>query len=65
MISCVIWDWNGTLLDDVDISIEAMNRVLERYGLERLGRERYREITTNWRDLISARWILKSPLWNL
>ena len=44
MISCVIWDWNGTLLDDVDISIEAMNRVLERYGLERLGRERYREI---------------------
>ena len=44
MISCVIWDWNGTLLDDVDISIEAMNRVLERYGLEKLGRERYREI---------------------
>ncbi len=42
MISCVIWDWNGTLLDDVDISIEAMNRVLERYGLEKLGRERYR-----------------------
>lgn len=44
MISCVIWDWNGTLLDDVDISIEAMNRVLERYGLERLGIARYREI---------------------
>ncbi len=44
MISCVIWDWNGTLLDDVDVSIEAMNRVLERYGLERLNKERYREI---------------------
>ncbi len=44
MISCVIWDWNGTLLDDVDVSIEAMNRVLERYGLERLNKERYRKI---------------------
>lgn len=44
MISCVIWDWNGTLLDDVDVSIEAMNRVLERYGLEGLNKERYRKI---------------------
>lgn len=44
MTGCVIWDWNGTLLDDVEVSIEAMNRVLERYGLERLGRDRYREI---------------------
>ncbi len=40
----IVWDWNGTLLDDVDVSIEAMNRVLERYGLARLDRERYREI---------------------
>ncbi len=40
----IVWDWNGTLLDDVEVSIEAMNRVLERYGLARLNRERYREI---------------------
>lgn len=40
----IVWDWNGTLLDDVDVSIEAMNRVLERYGLARLDRERYRDI---------------------
>ncbi|MDE6031264.1 MAG: HAD family hydrolase [Oscillospiraceae bacterium] len=44
MIDHVIWDWNGTLLDDVEVSIEAMNRVLERYGLARLDRERYRDI---------------------
>lgn len=44
MTGCVIWDWNGTLLDDVEVSIEAMNRVLERYGLARLDRERYRDI---------------------
>lgn len=40
----IVWDWNGTLLDDVEVSIEAMNRVLERYGLARLNRERYRDI---------------------
>lgn len=40
----IVWDWNGTLLDDVEVSIEAMNRVLERYGLARLDKERYRDI---------------------
>lgn len=29
----VCWDWNGTLLDDVDRCLRAMNQVLDAYGL--------------------------------
>jgi phosphoglycolate phosphatase len=32
----VIWDWNGTLLDDVDCSLVAMNEVLAEFGLPRI-----------------------------
>lgn len=42
----IIWDWNGTLLDDADICVECMNRVLEKRGLELLDKKRYREIFT-------------------
>ncbi len=41
---CVIWDWNGTLLDDMVACINVMNRVLGRRGLPVLERERYRNI---------------------
>lgn len=37
----IIWDWNGTLLDDLDLSIEVMNRLLARRGLPLLDRTRY------------------------
>lgn len=43
----VVWDWNGTLLDDVIVAMEVMNTMLKRRGLpllEDLGR--YREIFT-------------------
>jgi phosphoglycolate phosphatase len=33
-IRAVCWDWNGTLLDDVDRCVRAMNRVLATRGLE-------------------------------
>lgn len=29
----IIWDWNGTLLDDIDISMEALNYILEKEQL--------------------------------
>ena len=29
----VVWDWNGTLLDDLDYSIGIMNGLLARRGL--------------------------------
>lgn len=42
----IIWDWNGTLLDDVDIVIDAMNNLLRRRGLPLLNRKLYRQIFT-------------------
>jgi phosphoglycolate phosphatase len=40
----VIWDWNGTLLDDVDVALEIVNDLLEECGVPRLTTDRYREI---------------------
>lgn len=40
----VIWDWNGTLLDDLDLCIEAMNGMLARRGLPALDRARYHAV---------------------
>lgn len=42
----IIWDWNGTLLDDVDIVIDAMNKMLRRRDLPLLDIERYKNIFT-------------------
>ena len=42
----IIWDWNGTLLDDVDIVIDAMNNLLRRRGLPPLNRKSYKHIFT-------------------
>jgi phosphoglycolate phosphatase len=42
----LIWDWNGTLLNDIDICIESMNRLLSERKLPCLDRKRYREIFT-------------------
>lgn len=40
----VIWDWNGTLLDDVDISIAATQPLLAERGLPLLTKERYKAV---------------------
>jgi len=39
----LIWDWNGTLLDDVEACIAAVNTMLSRRGLPRTDAERYRK----------------------
>lgn len=45
MYSLVIWDFNGTVLDDVGIGIKAVNRLLERRGLKKLcGIEDYHKV---------------------
>lgn len=42
-IQQIIWDWNGTLLDDIDISMEALNHVLTSQQLPLvLDKEEYR-----------------------
>lgn len=40
----VVWDWNGTLLDDKYTGVHTLNRMLEKRGLERLSLETYREV---------------------
>ena len=39
----VIWDWNGTLLDDVSASLRSVNDMLDRRNMERIDLVRYRE----------------------
>jgi phosphoglycolate phosphatase len=43
MIRHVVWDWNGTLLDDVDHAVAALNTLLDARKMPRLEREHYRE----------------------
>lgn len=40
----IIWDWNGTLLDDVDHAVKTINGLLEEHQLPLLNQERYRQI---------------------
>lgn len=41
----ILWDWNGTLLDDVALCVDALNRLLARYGYpQRYDRDQYRAI---------------------
>ena len=40
----IIWDWNGTLLDDLDVSMAALNEVLKSEQLPLvLDKEEYRQ----------------------
>jgi phosphoglycolate phosphatase len=40
----IIWDWNGTLLDDVDLTIDVMNGILQRRGLPLMDKNRYHAV---------------------
>jgi phosphoglycolate phosphatase-like HAD superfamily hydrolase len=40
----LVWDWNGTLLDDIDAVIAATNAAFAEIGLEPITLERYREL---------------------
>lgn len=45
-IKHIIWDWNGTLFDDVDLCVENINWLLKKYNYEPITKERYKEIFT-------------------
>jgi phosphoglycolate phosphatase len=45
-IKHIIWDWNGTLFDDVELCLDIINGVLVRRNLNPLSLEDYREIFT-------------------
>ncbi|MEE4177284.1 MAG: HAD family hydrolase [Bacteroides sp.] len=42
----ILWDWNGTLLDDADICLQGMNTLLKKRNIPALDMIRYREIFT-------------------
>ena len=41
----IIWDWNGTLLDDVADCTAVVDNLMQKHGLGRLDIERYRQET--------------------
>lgn len=41
-INTVLWDWNGTLLDDLDAAVAGMNELLALHGRPLTNREEYR-----------------------
>lgn len=42
----IIWDWNGTLLDDAWLCVEVMNGMLEKRGLPQVSLDFYRSVFT-------------------
>ena len=39
----IIWDWNGTLIDDAWLCVEILNNILEKRGLKSITIDDYRE----------------------
>lgn len=44
--SGIIWDWNGTLLNDAGLAVETMNQMLEKRGLPALSMDQYKSVFT-------------------
>ena len=39
----IVWDWNGTLLDDLDLVVRAVSRSISRFGVEPISPDDYRD----------------------
>ncbi|HEX9062871.1 MAG TPA: HAD hydrolase-like protein, partial [Clostridia bacterium] len=42
----IIWDWNGTILNDVDLSLDLINGLLAQYNLKTISLSEYRNYFT-------------------
>jgi phosphoglycolate phosphatase len=42
----IIWDWNGTLFNDVELCVDIMNGLLQRFQLPKLTIDKYQSIFT-------------------
>ncbi len=40
----IIWDWNGTLIDDIWLVVEKMNKILKKRNMPGIDAKKYREI---------------------
>jgi phosphoglycolate phosphatase len=45
-INTIVWDWNGTLLNDIDICLVAINKLLQERNLQALDKNDYKDIFT-------------------
>lgn len=43
-MSAIIWDWNGTLLNDLDLCIDSINSLLKKRSLKLLTHDSYKEV---------------------
>ena len=43
-IDSIIWDWNGTLLDDLEVNVKTVNEMLLKRGLSQLDMATYKEL---------------------
>jgi len=43
-IDTLIWDWNGTLLDDVDVNVKIINELISKRFLKKLDHNAYKEV---------------------
>mgnify|MGYP004700927597 CR=1 FL=1 len=43
-MNSIIWDWNGTLLDDVELCISSINSLLKNRNLTQINTEKYKEV---------------------
>lgn len=44
MYQYIFWDWNGTIIDDVDVALNAVNRMLQKRAYPVITLQRYREL---------------------
>jgi phosphoglycolate phosphatase len=42
-IKCLIWDWNGTLFNDVNLCLEILNKLLAESNLKKLSIDEYKK----------------------
>ncbi|HSH20017.1 MAG TPA: HAD hydrolase-like protein [Draconibacterium sp.] len=43
-MNTVIWDWNGTLLNDIELCINSINKLLEKRNLPKIETKTYKEV---------------------
>lgn len=70
----IVWDWNGTLFNDVDVTVEATNEIFASYGLPPIDLARFRSVYTRpvWtcyeriigRPLEDGEWERLAAAWN-
>jgi phosphoglycolate phosphatase len=44
MYKYILWDWNGTLLNDIDICVNVMNKLLAKRGIPLSDKEKYKRL---------------------